>query len=200
MRASGGPLRSARSNRLPPGSCRVAPVAGASLSRAPLRPRAMQQPQWAPQPQQPQQPMRPLQPQQAPQQRPAQQAPLARAPYQPAPQQPVFLELSQVLNKPVITRTSGRCLGTICGAWLDPGAGALVSFDLDDRKAPGGGAGGGLGGALAAPARAGNIPLTALRQVGGGRQGGDARARAHAARVPRAPVVAARLAAHASSL
>jgi hypothetical protein len=68
----------------------------------------------------------------------------------------------QVLNKQVITRTSGRCLGTISGAWLDPAAGTLVSFDLDERKQGGSGA---LGG-LSAPPRAGNIPLSALRQVG----------------------------------
>jgi hypothetical protein len=69
---------------------------------------------------------------------------------------------TQVLNKQVITRTSGRCLGTISGAWMDPGSGALVSFDLDERRQ--GSGGGGLG--LSSPARAGNIPLTALRQVG----------------------------------
>jgi hypothetical protein len=68
----------------------------------------------------------------------------------------------QVLNKQVITRTSGRCLGTISGAWLDPAGGTLVSFDLDERKQGGSGA---LGG-LSSPPRAGNIPLSALRQVG----------------------------------
>lgn len=70
----------------------------------------------------------------------------------------------QVLNKQVITRTSGRCLGTISGAWLDPAGGALVSFDLDERKQAGSG---GLGG-LSTPPRAGNIPLSALRQVRSG--------------------------------
>lgn len=69
---------------------------------------------------------------------------------------------TQVLNKQVITRTSGRCLGTISGAWLDPAAGTLVSFDLDERKQGGSGA---LGG-LSTPPRAGNIPLSALRQIG----------------------------------
>lgn len=67
----------------------------------------------------------------------------------------------QVLNKQVITRTSGRCLGCISGAWLDPAAGTLVSFDLDERRQ----ASGGLG-SLSTPPRAGNIPLSALRQVG----------------------------------
>jgi hypothetical protein len=66
----------------------------------------------------------------------------------------------QVLNKQVVTRTSGRSLGTISGAWLDPARGTLVSFDLDDRRP---GSGSGL--ALSSPARAGNIPLSALRQV-----------------------------------
>eukprot|EP00879_Flechtneria_rotunda_P012971 GHRR01013544.1.p1 GENE.GHRR01013544.1~~GHRR01013544.1.p1 ORF type:complete len:368 (+),score=104.75 GHRR01013544.1:207-1310(+) len=89
-----------------------------------------------------------------------QPAPLARQQpaYQPAP---VFLDLTQVLNKQVITRTSGRTLGCISGAWLDPGRGTLVSFDLDERKQS---SGVGLG--LSSPARAGNIPLTALRQIG----------------------------------
>jgi hypothetical protein len=67
----------------------------------------------------------------------------------------------QVLNKQVITRTSGRCLGSISGAWLDPAAGTLVSFDLDERRQ---GGSGGLG-SLSTPPRAGNIPLSALRQV-----------------------------------
>ena len=66
----------------------------------------------------------------------------------------------QVLNKQVVTRTTGRSLGCISGAWLDPARGTLVSFDLDDRKP---GSGPGLG--LNSPARAGNIPLSALRQV-----------------------------------
>lgn len=75
---------------------------------------------------------------------------------------PVSLR-NQVLNKQVVTRTSGRSLGCISGAWLDPARGTLVSFDLDDRKP---GSGSGLG--LSSPARAGNIPLSALRQVGQG--------------------------------
>lgn len=66
----------------------------------------------------------------------------------------------QVMNKQVVTRTTGRSLGCISGAWLDPARGTLVSFDLDDRKP---GSGPGLG--LSSPARAGNIPLSALRQV-----------------------------------
>jgi hypothetical protein len=72
----------------------------------------------------------------------------------------LLLLLCQVLNKQVVTRTSGRSLGTISGAWLDPARGTLVSFDLDDRRP---GSGSGL--ALSSPARAGNIPLSALRQV-----------------------------------
>lgn len=71
----------------------------------------------------------------------------------------VSVLVSQVLNKQVVTRTSGRSLGTISGAWLDPARGLLVSFDLDDRKP-------GSGTVLSSPARAGNIPLSALRQVG----------------------------------
>eukprot|EP00878_Enallax_costatus_P030001 GHUV01032588.1.p1 GENE.GHUV01032588.1~~GHUV01032588.1.p1 ORF type:complete len:230 (+),score=49.15 GHUV01032588.1:214-903(+) len=103
------------------------------------------------------------QPRQQPQQQQPvpnrQPAPLARTPaYQAAP---VFLELTQVLNKQVVTRTTGRSLGCISGAWLDPARGTLVSFDLDDRKP---GSGPGLG--LNSPARAGNIPLSALRQIG----------------------------------
>ncbi|KAI8477197.1 MAG: hypothetical protein J3K34DRAFT_463259 [Monoraphidium minutum] len=94
-----------------------------------------------------------------------------RGAYLPVPQQPVFLDLSQaraaasgVLNKPVITRTSGRALGTLCACWIDPGRREVVSFDLDDRKSGAGGASGLplVGGA----ARAGNLPLPALRQIG----------------------------------
>eukprot|EP00878_Enallax_costatus_P018096 GHUV01019039.1.p3 GENE.GHUV01019039.1~~GHUV01019039.1.p3 ORF type:complete len:115 (+),score=25.50 GHUV01019039.1:789-1133(+) len=81
----------------------------------------------------------------------------------------VHVPRGQVLNKQVVTRTTGRSLGCISGAWLDPARGTLVSFDLDDRKP---GSGPGLG--LNSPARAGNIPLSALRQVGhwGVRPGG----------------------------
>lgn len=82
----------------------------------------------------------------------------------PAPLHPTALHCPvpalQVLNKQVVTRTSGRALGTISGAWLDPARGSLVSFDLDERRP---GSSGGLG--LSSPARAGNIPLSALRQV-----------------------------------
>lgn len=124
-----------------------------------------QSPQPGPQPRQPQpqaQPVAPLAPRGSGGQ--PYNAGLAPAPAPAlAPAAAVLLELSQVLNKPVVTRTSGRCLGTISGAWLDPARGTLVSFDLDDRR-PGAGGGGGLG-ALSTPARAGNIPLAALRQV-----------------------------------
>ncbi|KAF6259304.1 hypothetical protein COO60DRAFT_1294920 [Scenedesmus sp. NREL 46B-D3] len=115
---------------------------------------------WQPQPQQQQQvqPQPPLQQQQ--QQQPNRQlAPMARG--NPYPASPVYLELTQVLSKQVVTRTSGRSLGTISGAWLDPARGTLVSFDLDDRRP---GSGSGL--VLSSPARAGNIPLSALRQIG----------------------------------
>ena len=103
----------------------------------------------------------------------------------PSPQQPgaapmgpgaVFLDLAQVLGKPVITRTSGRALGTLSACWVDPGRRELVSFDLDDRGRAGGSGGSAAGAAAAAvarplagvggAARVGNLPLAALRQIG----------------------------------
>jgi hypothetical protein len=72
----------------------------------------------------------------------------------------------QVLNKQVITRTSGRALGALCAAWIDPGRRELVSFDLDDRR-PGPSGGGGASLPLVkGAARVGNLPLGALRQIG----------------------------------
>ncbi|GBG00618.1 hypothetical protein Rsub_13417, partial [Raphidocelis subcapitata] len=97
---------------------------------------------------------------------PAAAALAPRSAYLPAVQQPVFLDLSQVLSKPVITRTTGRSLGSLCAAWIDPGRRELVSFDLDDRRAGGGAGGGGARPLVGGAARVGNLPLAALRQIG----------------------------------
>lgn len=80
----------------------------------------------------PQQP----QPQQQPMAAPAAEPKaLARRPsYAPAQQQQVFIEMSQVLNKTVITRTTGRNLGTVSALWVDPVRYEVVSLDLDDKK------------------------------------------------------------------
>jgi len=83
----------------------------------------------------------------------------------PSPPPPTKHTPHQVLNKQVITRTSGRALGSLCACWMDPGRRELVSFDVDDRRTGGGGGGAGLplvGGAQ----RVGNLPLAALRQIG----------------------------------
>lgn len=55
--------------------------------------------------------------------------PPAAPPFHPATHARV-----QVLGKQVITRTSGRALGSLCACWVDPGRREVVSFDLDDRK------------------------------------------------------------------
>jgi sporulation protein YlmC with PRC-barrel domain len=60
------------------------------------------------------------------------------------------------MGKQVITRTSGRSLGTISGCWMDPSRATLVSFDLQESKSS----------LLSTPQRAGNIPLASLRQIG----------------------------------
>jgi len=44
---------------------------------------------------------------------------------------------AQVLGKQVITRTSGRALGTAASAWVDPVRREVVSFDLVEKKTVG---------------------------------------------------------------
>ncbi|KAG1680960.1 hypothetical protein FOA52_009919 [Chlamydomonas sp. UWO 241] len=74
---------------------------------------------------------------------------------QPAPvqQQEVFVDMSQVVGKKVITRTTGRDLGTVACLWVDPRAGEVVSLDLDDKKGAG-------------STRIANIYLSRLTQIG----------------------------------
>ena len=79
------------------------------------------------------------------------------------PQQPVAIDMTQVVGKQVITRTTGRDLGVVTCMWVDPGRGEVVSLDLEDKKG-----GGGVGGALSA-VRSGlvtNIGLGRLTQIG----------------------------------
>jgi sporulation protein YlmC with PRC-barrel domain len=81
-------------------------------------------------------------------------APLARRnAYAPAPQQAVYLQLSQILKLPVITRSAGKSLGTVMNMWVDPARREIVSLDLEDKKSG------------TAP-RIANIPLKSLRQIG----------------------------------
>ena len=83
-------------------------------------------------------------------------AALVRRPsFAPVQQQPVFLDMSQVVGKQVITRTTGRCLGIASYMWVDPSRGEVVSLDLDEKKGPVGGT-----------SRVGNIPLSRLTQIG----------------------------------
>ena len=77
-------------------------------------------------------------------------------------QQPVAIDMTQVVGKQVITRTTGRDLGVVTCMWVDPGRGEVVSLDLEDKKG-----GGGVGGALSV--RSGlvtNIGLGRLTQIG----------------------------------
>lgn len=76
-----------------------------------------------------------------------------RRPPAGAPNTAVFLEMSQVLDKDVITRTSGRNLGKVGAMWVDPVKREVVSLDLDEKKTIG-------------STKIGNIPLSALRQIG----------------------------------
>mmetsp|Transcript_5540 Transcript_5540/g.9626 ORF Transcript_5540/g.9626 Transcript_5540/m.9626 type:complete len:599 (-) Transcript_5540:1232-3028(-) len=69
------------------------------------------------------------------------------------PQQPVAIEMTQVVGKQVITRTTGRNLGVISGMWVDPVRYELVSLDLDDKKGVG-------------STRVCNFPLSRLTQIG----------------------------------
>lgn len=70
-----------------------------------------------------------------------------------APQQGVYIEMSQVVGKQVITRTSGRNLGVISAMWVDPVRFEVVSLDLDDKKGVG-------------STRICNFPLARLTQIG----------------------------------
>jgi sporulation protein YlmC with PRC-barrel domain len=76
----------------------------------------------------------------------------ARAP-QPAAPQEVYIEMSQVVGKQVITRSTGRNLGVISTLWVDPVRAEVVSLDLDDKKGVG-------------STRLCNFPLSRLTQIG----------------------------------
>lgn len=69
------------------------------------------------------------------------------------PQQMVYIEMSQVMGKQVITRTTGRNLGVISAMWVDPVRYEVVSLDLDDKKGVG-------------SMRIANFPLARLTQIG----------------------------------
>lgn len=86
---------------------------------------------------------------------PQQPMALARRPiYQPVqPQQPVFLNLSQVSDKQVITRNTGKNLGTMGEAWVDPQRLEVVSFEVESKR--------GVGSSVT-----GNVPLAMLKQIG----------------------------------
>lgn len=92
---------------------------------------------------------------------PAQPAPASDAPTtpsaalvrRPAPQQTIYIDMSQVVGKQVITRTTGRNLGTVSSMWVDPVRYEVVSLDIDDKKGVG-------------STRVANIPLARLTQIG----------------------------------
>ncbi|KAJ9516183.1 hypothetical protein QJQ45_024611 [Haematococcus lacustris] len=69
------------------------------------------------------------------------------------PMSPVLVDLSQVVGKQVITRTTGRNLGVVGGLWVDPVRLQVLSVDLDDKK--------GVGSKQIA-----NFPLARLEQIG----------------------------------
>jgi hypothetical protein len=64
----------------------------------------------------------------------------------------VFIEMSAVVGKQVITRSTGRCLGVIGNLWVDPVRLLVVSLDLDDKRGVG-------------STRVANFPLSRLTQV-----------------------------------
>ena len=67
----------------------------------------------------------------------------------------------------VITRSTGRDLGTVTCMWIDPSRGEVVSLDLEDKKSSGGG---GAAGVLSSAAGSGglvtNVALARLMQIG----------------------------------
>ena len=82
---------------------------------------------------------------------------------------PVAIDMTQVVGKQVITRSTGRDLGVVASMWVDPNRGEVVSLDLEDKKsgglagsvlATGGNARGGGGGMMT------NIALGRLVQIG----------------------------------
>lgn len=80
--------------------------------------------------------------------------PLAKRPgAAPANTPTVFLEMTQVVDKDVITRTSGRNLGTVSEMWVDPVKKEVMSLDLDEKKS-------------LTSVKVANIPLSSLRQIG----------------------------------
>ncbi len=88
-------------------------------------------------------------------QQPPQPMALVRRPsYAPAAQQqPVYLNLSQVTEKAVITRNSGKNLGTVGEAWVDPQRLEVVSFELEAKRG-------------VSSTAVGTVPLQALKQIG----------------------------------
>ncbi len=69
------------------------------------------------------------------------------------PVQEINVDMTQVVGKQVITRTTGRDLGTVACLWVDPRSGEVVSLDLDDKKGVG-------------STRIANIGLNRLTQIG----------------------------------
>lgn len=77
------------------------------------------------------------------------QSALVRRPTAP---QIVFVDISQVIGKQVITRTTGRNLGTISCMWVDPVRYEVVSLDLERKEG-------------VQSTRVANFPLYRLTQV-----------------------------------
>lgn len=65
----------------------------------------------------------------------------------------VYIDMSQVVGKRVITTSTGRDLGVVSCMWVDPARGEVVSMDLDDKKGVG-------------AQRVANIGLSRLTQIG----------------------------------
>lgn len=75
------------------------------------------------------------------------------APAPPVQAQVVYIDMSQVVGKRVITTSTGRDLGVVSCMWVDPSRGEVVSMDLDDKKGVG-------------AQRVANIALSRLTQIG----------------------------------
>lgn len=79
--------------------------------------------------------------------------------------QPIAIDMTQVIGKQVITRSTGRDLGVVSCMWVDPNRGEVVSLDLEEKKSSlvlttGSGARGGGGGMVT------NVALGRLVQIG----------------------------------
>eukprot|EP00197_Chlamydomonas_leiostraca_P003896 CAMPEP_0202868690 /NCGR_PEP_ID=MMETSP1391-20130828/11016_1 /ASSEMBLY_ACC=CAM_ASM_000867 /TAXON_ID=1034604 /ORGANISM="Chlamydomonas leiostraca, Strain SAG 11-49" /LENGTH=527 /DNA_ID=CAMNT_0049548889 /DNA_START=201 /DNA_END=1784 /DNA_ORIENTATION=- len=83
----------------------------------------------------------------------APEAPSAALVRRPTPPQLVFVDMSQVVGKQVITRTTGRNLGTIGNMWVDPVRYEVVSLDLEKKEG-------------VQSTRIANFPLSRLTQIG----------------------------------